>query len=215
MASEWDLTIGVLEPMAVALYVRDALQLELRSADPIPGVSPPAAPRLPLPAREERDSASAELTLWWEELLTKACRREGMGELAQWESRHEGDLARHSILHAVARPLMPEAVAWARRRREDFAAARRRDIFSGGVPMSGRGRERQALNEISRSLRRWMKPLSLRLVVLPVLGSAGWRIGLGCFFVSTPLVLDERAFVAGLRSIPRDLPLGAGAPSDA
>jgi hypothetical protein len=193
MAERWDLTVGQLEALSVALYVRDVLRLHPHTSPTIPAVEPPADGH-DHPISPDVDGLGREWERWWEDLIAECGAPGGMGRLVTWNSDQDLVVQRRPSLYAAAAGILPEAQRWAEQQRLQFAASRRSARVRGRPGPTGLEVERRALDRATR--RRWWRrrPLVVRIVVLPVGASQAYRISPNLFLVTARLVLDSEAY---------------------
>jgi hypothetical protein len=194
----WDSTVGQLEPLSVALYLRDALRLEIAQAAWIPPATPP-----PTRARVETGTdlgrASDEWLDWWNELLQEAATGRGLGKLVSWDAERASRLVTASpSLYALAGGVLPDAQRWASLRSREFARYRRGDAIAPASGRTGAETERHVLGRVSRRRGRRSAPLSIRIVVLPVEGAHGWQLRPNLLLVTPSLMFDEHAYATWL-----------------
>lgn len=184
-----EVTLGQLETLSVALYMRDALGLRPLVSSSIPALEPTVEVRVGATDHASAAMLAREWERWWVDLMAVLVSPRGMGDLAQWDGEEDRVLARQPSLYAAAIALRVDASRWAVQRRAEFMTLRR----------AGRARtpdeaialpERRVLDRATRW--RWWRrdlPSWVRIAVLPV-ESQGCVVAPGVFLISTTLLLD-------------------------
>jgi hypothetical protein len=185
-APSWSLSLAVGSEPDPALYVRDALRLEVSEATSPPALDPPPPDRRDLLTAEERAAAARQWPRWWRAILDLEARfyaapggRERTEDFLARVRAHDAERTRlvgeppdfaalvdAPALRSAVVALHPEARAWQRR-------ATRRDVQPSEAWHAG-------VREIAGSLvARGVAPQDVRATVLAVSVPGTWWAPVG------------------------------------
>lgn len=186
----WSITVGELEALSVALYLRDALGLRLHSDPEIPSITPPPANAFPH-FDQRMHHTTIQWNAWWVGLLNQASTPSGMGQLARISSNRLPGLDDKPDLDRAVEPIHTAAREWAAARRNEYLTIRRTSNTAGI--------EQDVLAHLCLPRRRHGEPAAIRIIVLPVSGMHGWCLGPGQLLVTQHLISQSSAYRSWLQ----------------
>jgi hypothetical protein len=181
-------------PLMIALHVRDAAGLEVRSDVVVPQL----VPEVPLDgalAPYATEDAAAQWGEWWDSLLDRHPEFDGLPPrlLDRFPP-----LPEH--LRALIEVELPTAEAWYNaRKREDLDQLRATGRPPAVLPIG------RVVQEVERELGRPAAPFDLLISLLPVYGSWGRRVRRDHVLISRGLGREAAEFEAFLAPVVREL----------
>jgi hypothetical protein len=171
------------ERLIVALHVRDAGQLKVHPEHPIPPLTPPVPP-LAFADEAWQAEASSQWPSWWRRLASS------LGRPPAPSAARLAELADGPALDELIRRDLDSALTWARQRKQEFMADRRR----------------QPEQEITQHhVADLVGDRVIRISVLPLRGQFGTALGHRHLLASHELRSDPDAYSAWLGQALRQL----------
>lgn len=184
-SSSWLIRIDTPVGLLMGLYLRDAAGLQPVVAVEVPAVVPAVAIRADL-APLAVPAASVQWARWWDQELA---RQDGPGRgFFRPDRGFKG-----AELGALVDACHDDAARWSADRHHEAS------------PLRTPGSENGLVAAVEAEIGRRARPFELTITVLPVAGSAGWRVSAGHVVVSRAFRTDQAAYRPWLTQVLREL----------
>ncbi|MDQ2849025.1 MAG: hypothetical protein M3Y77_22445 [Actinomycetota bacterium] len=193
----WKISIDEPQVLRIALYLRDIVGLAPRTVPDIPPLDPPPTawpawvrrPEEPAPVRlseVQREAASAQWALWWNEALAGGA--SALQELAQPSFK---SFAQLPDLRALLASYAANAQLWSSATADDPRV--KRDHLAPGRRLT------QLVSDLERAAGRNSRAFTLRITVIPVQTKHAWVLDRGHLLITHHLIRDDENVLDWLR----------------
>lgn len=193
----WKISIDEPQVLRIALYLRDIVGLAPRTVPDIPPLDPPPTawpawvrrPDEPAPVRlseVQREAASAQWALWWNEALARGA--SALQELSQPSFK---SFAQLPDLRALLASYAANAQLWSNATADDPRV--KRDHLAPGMRLT------ELVSDLERAAGRNSRPFTLRITVIPVQTKHAWILDHGHLLITHHLIRDDENVLDWLR----------------